>query len=135
MPLETRTMKIDLSEIDAAIAKLEKLRRLATDPAVRPFLDLNGNVSNSGQHAVPTVINHLQGKGRGKIQQAVLGICRELQRFTIMDVFKITQERKFEFGLSDPLGSVRNAVWLLASKKKIKVVEKAAGRKATVYEA
>jgi|SRR6266853_4994763 len=128
-------MKLDLAQIDAAIAKLEKLKKLATDPAVRPFLDINVNGSISDQHDASGVTSHLQSKVRGKLQQAILGICRELHRFTIMDVFKVTQKRKFEFGLSDPLGSVRNAVWLLAKKKQIKTVEKACGRKPTVYEA
>jgi hypothetical protein len=124
-------VKINVRKLDAKIAKLQALRRLATDPDLSDFIDVvglkseaNGNGDNSDQN----------GNGHTTaLKGNVLAACKALGigRFTIKEVYESMQ--KMENGDSGTEKSVANVLRLLAHEGDLLVVERGQGRRATVY--
>jgi hypothetical protein len=124
-------MKINVRKLDAKIAKLQALRRLATDPDLSDFIDVvglktesNGN-SNSGLEE--------NGNGHTALKGNVLAACRALGigRFTIKEVYESMQ--KMGEGDSGTEKSVANVLRLLAHEGDLIVAQRGQGRRATVY--
>jgi len=125
-------MKINVRKLDATIAKLQELRRLATDPALSNFVDIDGAKSNSNGSA-----NHAEGgesNGRGTLKPNVLAACRTFPgNFTIKDVFDVLQKQGHEFNGDNALKSVANVLRQLVLANSISVAVPGKGRNATQY--
>jgi hypothetical protein len=125
-------MKINLKKLDATIAKLSELRRLATDPALSDFIEVTG-VKPAPNGSATQMQLQSNGNGHGALKGNVLAACRALgeRHFTIKDVFSTMQQMEnFESGSEK---SVANVLRLLAEDGDLQVIVRGQGRRATVY--
>lgn len=125
-------MKINIGKLDSTIAKLQELRRLATDPALAPFVKVTGHRANSNA-AGAAVAAGTAKNGRGQLKAAVLEACIQLREFTAKEVFSVLQTNRYGFAGSNGEKSVANALRALVAKLKIRVVEGGSGRRPTKY--
>jgi hypothetical protein len=118
---------VDVKAIDEAIRKLEELKRLASDPALAPFLRTN---SGNGVHLPTTQTSKTPIKG---VKATVLEICRELGQFNIKDVLRAMEERHFPFEGDNPQKSIGNVLRALAKDRVITRTAEASGRTPAQY--
>ncbi len=125
-------MKINVEKLDATISKLQELRRLATDPALAPFVKLTGTrTSRKGTADSETE----SGNGRGKLKAAVLAAAKGLKEFTAKDVFTAMQTQGHLFDGTSGAKSVANILRALAEDGQIRVLIEGKGRRPTKYGA
>lgn len=98
------------------------------------------------------IVNRLTGNGNGAIPRpssssrvpAVAGGVREAvrklypmlpERFTSTDVFELLAQESYEFKSSDPMSSIRDALFALCHKlKEVKIVTEGKGGQPNVYQ-
>jgi len=127
-------MKINVGKLDSTIAKLQELRRLATDPALAPFVKVTGHRANSNAASAPAGAGTAKN-GRGQLKAAVLAACAQLRQFTAKEVFAVLKKDGYEFTGPNGEKSVANALRALVAKHEIRVVEEGSGRRPTKYAA
>jgi ribosomal protein L28 len=120
-------MKINVDKLDSTIAKLQELRRLATDPALAPFVRVTGQRSRNGNTPAES---EAARNGRGQLKAAVLAACQRLGEFTIKEVVA-AMESEGEVNAR----SVANVLRTLSKDGKIRVVLENSGRRPTKYAA
>jgi hypothetical protein len=136
-------MKINVKKLDATIAKLQELRRLATDPALAAFVELTGSSRSRNSASVPNPLTDSNGSdpldgpngtdnGRRYIKGAVLMACRELPQFTAQQAIEAMTAKGIT--VSNPK-SVANVLRTMAVNGELRVVEEGRGRRATKYAA
>ncbi|HEY6127994.1 MAG TPA: hypothetical protein VIW23_07415 [Candidatus Acidoferrum sp.] len=117
-------MAIDIGAIDRAIAKLQELRKLASDPDVAPFLK---NGSGPSKQETPIYKTALGG--------AVINACREqTDDFTVKDIADFLIKIEYKFRGQDPKKSVGNVLRALARDGHIKIKQQGKGRRETIYQ-
>ncbi len=127
-------MKINVEKLDSTIAKLQELRRLATDPTLAPFVKVTGRRANSNEASAATQAEPARN-GRGKLKRAVLAACRQLREFTTKEVFAVLHANGHPFTGSSGEKSVANSLRALAAKHEIRVLKEGSGRRPTKYAA
>jgi len=132
---EHPTMKINVKKLDATIAKLQELRRLATDPILAPYVQTTGarpapnGTTHRGSLAADAV---LVANGHGALKANVLAACKGLSgTFTIKEVYAAM--RSLGTSETGTEKSVANVLRLLASDGELRVAVKGQGRRATAY--
>jgi hypothetical protein len=131
-------MKINVKKLDSTIAKLQELRRLATDPDLTAFVQVggaraqkNGSSDVSTVQPTPSKNGH---NGRGALTPAVLTACTKLRNFTIKDVLLLMQAEGYEFRNGDGAEkSIANVLRKLVEDGSIQVAEKGYSRNPTKY--
>jgi hypothetical protein len=115
---------IDIKALDRAIAKLQELRRLASDPEVAPFL---GN-------GVPVSQKNESAEYDSALGSAVINACGELTHdFTVNDVLKKMEEHQYKFRATEPRKSVANMLRALTRDGHVKVKQVGKGRRETIF--
>lgn len=129
-------MKINVKKLDATISKLQELRRLATDPALAPFVEITGvRQSANGASASSDQGASGGGNGYGQLKTAVLEACKELHSFTVREVFASLQQKAYPFSGVNAEKSIANILRVLAKDGQITVDVQGAGRRPTSYRA
>lgn len=121
-------VKINVKKLDATIAKLTELRRLATDPALSDFIEVTGvKPSSNGSSALA------DANGHGPLKGSVLEACKTLgqKQFTVKEVYGAMQV--LETTESGTEKSVANMLRLLASEGDLKIAIRGQGRRPTAY--
>lgn len=116
-------MKINVKKLDETIAKLQELRKLATDPALSNF------VTVTGANGPPGARERRGSKERDQMSGAVLQICKSLKKFSIKEVYPAVVSA----GLDYREKSVANVLRRLAEDGTIRVVLVGSGRRPTLY--
>jgi hypothetical protein len=121
---------VDIKAIDDAIRKLEQLKKLASDPALAPFIHVNGNGAMAATDSVAAV----QGDGSEiTLKSTVLAAGRELREFDVKDILKILTDRQFKFEGGSPQKSIGNVLHLLRKRGVIRLLNAGSGRKPARY--
>jgi len=127
-------MKLNVKKLDATIAKLQALRRLATDPDLSDFIEITGTKSTpNGQRGASLAEAAINENGHGALKTNVLAACTSLgeRQFTIKEVYSAmgtlgTSENGTE-------KSVANVLRLLAEEGQLRVALRGQGRRPTAY--
>jgi hypothetical protein len=126
-------MKLNVKKLDATIAKLQALRRLATDPDLSDFIEITGTKpAPNGQHGTIIAAAATNGNGHGALKDNVLAACKTIcEKFTIKEVYAAMQT----VGTSDSgtEKSVANTLRLLESEGLLRVAMRGQGRRPTAY--
>lgn len=125
-------MKINVRKLDQKIAKLQALRRLATDPDLSDFIDIIGlkTDSNGSAHSQDASATN----GHGQLSANVLAACKALTgHFTIKNV--VAEMTRQGHGPTNDTAakSVGNVLRTLASENAISIAVQGKGRRATEY--
>src|SRR5260370_15215523 len=116
-------MALDVAAIDRAIAKLQELRKLASDPDVAPFFR-NGNAVAKKQETTAYDT---------ELGNAVITACAEIGKvFTVNDVLK-KMGSSYQFRGAEPRKSVANVLRALARDGHVKITQAGKGRRQTIY--
>ncbi len=85
-------MKLNVKKLDATITKLQELRRLATDPALAPFIEITGTKSTSNGNTPHSANLAEAANGHGALKTHVLEACASITgNFTIKEVYAAMQ--------------------------------------------
>ena len=121
-------MRIDLSGLDATIQKLQELRRLASDPALAPFVQLDEH-----EQAILPAKNGTASY-ESELGTAILLKCSDLQEsFTVAQIYELLKSDGYPFAGTEPKKSIGNVLRALARDGHIKEVQKGRGRRPTKY--
>jgi hypothetical protein len=124
-------MKVNVKKLDETIAKLQELRRLATDPALSAFVAVTGRTNANGTPHADTLSNV---SGHGALKASVLAACRGLTgTFTIKDVYAAMQAQGTQPTSESGVKSVGNVLRTLATNGEIRIAVAGSGRRATAY--
>jgi hypothetical protein len=128
-------MKLNVRKLDETIAKLQELRRLATDPTLAPFVTVTGRSTANG--STPRGANLAEAatsNGHRALKDAVLQACAELEGiFTIKDVFAVMQKKGTNPTSNSAEKSVGNYLRALVTEGLLKIEVQGSGRRATQY--
>lgn len=125
-------MKLNVRKLDATIEKLQQLRRLATDPALAPFVEITGikDVANGNGSS-----SHADSNGHEKLKDKVLEACAEIAgAFTIKEVCAKMRSQGYVFTSDTSEKSVANILRGISKEGTLTVVEQGKGRRATTYK-
>jgi hypothetical protein len=125
-------MKINVKKLDETIAKLQELRRLATDPALSSFVVVTGRNNSNGSS--PYVESEPKGNGHGALRANVLAACKAISgNFSIKEVFTTMKAQGYSPASDSAEKSVGNMLRALAVGGEIKIAVQGKGRRATAY--
>jgi hypothetical protein len=126
-------MKVNVKKLDETIAKLQELRRLATDPALSSFVVVTGrNTNGSSPHSESQAYGN--GNGHSALKASVLAACKAITGdFTIRQVSETMKSQGHEFTSDTAEKSVGNVLRALVSENAITVAVQGKGRRATEY--
>lgn len=126
-------MKVNVKKLDETIAKLQELRRLATDPALSSFVSITGRASSNGSSPHVEAGSNGNGNGHGALKASVLAACKTLMTptFTIKEVYAMMQT--LETSEAGTEKSVANVLRLLAEERELKIALRGQGRRPTAY--
>ncbi len=124
---------VDLNGIRETIKKLEEFMRLASDPAIAPYVSLNGDGSpGSATQAVTKRITP-RSKERG-LTPAVLEASKVLRNeITVASIYEYLTKTGFQMNSPSPRKAIGQVLRTLARDHRLRVTEKGSGRKAVVY--
>lgn len=123
-------MKVNVKKLDETIAKLQELRRLATDPALASFVSLTGRANSNGSS--PHADIESNGNGHSDLRANVLAACKTLGNvFTVKEVYATMQSLGTSGSGAEK--SVANVLRLLASDGELRVSLRGQGRRPTAY--
>jgi hypothetical protein len=124
---------VDLNGIRETIRKLEQFMRLAEDPAIAPYVRLNGNAAaNGAAHETARKITP-RSKENG-LTPAVLEACEILGgHFTVNTIYEHLTKTGFQMSSATPRKAIGQVLRMLARNHQLRVAEKGSGRKAVVY--
>jgi hypothetical protein len=124
-------MKVNVKKLDETIAKLQELRRLATDPALAAFVAVTGRANANGTSHADTLSN---GNGHGVLKASVLAACKSLSgTFTIKNVYAAMQAQGYQSTAESAEKSVANVLRTLTTSGEIRIAVAGKGRRATAY--
>jgi UDP-N-acetylmuramyl tripeptide synthase len=125
-------MKVNVKKLDETIAKLQELRRLATDPSLATFVSITGRATSTNAPQVATeAAAHANGNGTGTLKGSVLEVSRQFSgKFNIKNVLVALHTKGF---LDVQEKSVANSLRSLAKDGELRVVEVGSGRRPTDY--
>ena len=142
-------MRIDIQKIDGLIAKLQELRRLASDPDLAPFVETEDaghvlsttsqpvSVASNGLTHCPQIVSsqaHPEGKRRGDLKRAVLAeVHRSEGPFSGYDITDRMVKSGFKFAAAKPAIAVNEVLRSLLDKE-IRIARRGKGSQATLYE-
>ena len=124
---------VDLNGIRETIRKLEQFMRLAEDPAIAPYVRLNGKgaADNPTNETVKTITPRSKESG---LTPAVLEASKNIrEEITVARVYEYLIKTGFHMSSASPRKAIGQVLRMLARDHKLKVTEKGAGRKAVVY--
>src|SRR6266852_310188 len=124
---------VDLNGIRETIRKLEQFMRLAEDPAIAPYVRLNGSgAANSAAHETAKKITP-RSKENG-LTPAVLQASEILRdKITVATVYEYLTKTCFQMSSASPRKAIGQVLRMLARDHQLKVTEKGSGRKAVIY--
>lgn len=124
-------MRIDLAGLDETIRKLQELRKLASDPALAPFvreMEIESARKNGSSTGTPIY--------ESELGTAILQVVSEAgKEFTVGDVYGVLKAKDYKFTGEEPKKSIGNILRALARDEHIRVVKQGRGRRASVYAA
>jgi hypothetical protein len=124
---------VDLNGIRETIRKLEEFTRLASDPAIAPFVHLNGDAKQHTKNAGNGTITP-RSRENG-LKPAVLEAAKEYPgEFTARKISEYLMQKGFSYsGGSKLQKAVGQVLRMLTAEHKLRVVSKGSGRQAVVY--
>lgn len=128
-------MKLNVKKLDATIAKLQALRRLATDPDLSDFIEITGTKpAPNGSHGAILAEAVDNEVGHGALRANVLAACRALtlSQFTIKEVYRMMGVQSTSNTGTEK--SVANVLRLLASEGELSIAVRGQGRRPTAYK-
>jgi hypothetical protein len=125
-------VKLNVKKLDATITKLQELRRLATDPALAPFIEITGTKPTSNGNTPHGANLAEAANGHGALKAHVLEACASITgNFTIKEVYAAMQAQGTKDSGTEK--SVANTLRLLESEGLLRVAVRGQGRRPTSY--
>jgi phenylalanyl-tRNA synthetase beta subunit len=124
---------VDLNGIRNTIKKLEEFMRLASDPAIAPYVSLNGdgNPGSATRAAVKRITPRSKENG---LKPAVLEASKILgEEITVATVYEYLTKTGFQMSSTSPRKAIGQVLRMLAKDHKLRITEKGSGRKAVIY--
>ena len=120
-------MKLNLKSLDATIDKLQKLRELANDPDLAPFISGGRSLPSNG-HAKPV--------SETPLGQAILEAMADMsgKEYTVANVHEGLGKANYKFNGDEPKKSIGNTLRGLVAEGLLKIKVQGKGRRASVYE-
>jgi hypothetical protein len=116
-------MAIDIVAIDRAIAKLQELRRLASDPDVAPFLRNGASPPKAANEpAYDTALG-----------VAVINAYRDIPGDFTVNIIYERMKDTYKFRGTEPRKSVANVLRSLARDGQVRIKQQGKGRRETIY--
>jgi len=123
---------VDLNGIRETIKKLEQFMKLASDPAIAPYVRLNGASGKMSDVAGQKKITP-RSKENG-LTPAVLEACNAVGgEFTVNTVYEYLTKTGFQMTSDNPRKAIGQVLRTLARNRKLRVAVKGSGRKAVTY--
>jgi hypothetical protein len=140
-------LRIDIQKIDSVMAKLQELRRLATDPDLAPFVDTEDtsnaasaknvdlNAGVSSKEEVPEKRTTRSGdRKRGDVKRAVIAAVRRSSGpFNGYDLTDQMEKAGFAFVAKNPAITVNEVLRSLVGSE-VEIVQPGKGSSPTIYQ-
>jgi len=136
--MKTSIMKTSVAKLDQTIAKLQELRRLASDPTLGGIVEVNFRRLRAAVRppTVRTATKRLAVRENGNLRNSVLSISKRFRRnYTMKDVLAKMKSNGFRFESANPKKSIGKALRALVLQKKVLVSVPSAGKIPTKYAA